>query len=154
MKFFKALFIMIAFTLVVTACKKESASNITYGKATLNGASEVPAVTTTALGTINYSYDPGGKVLSYTISYAGLTGNPTNNSATGSGIYGTASAGAVTTTLLQSITFPAATNGVVSGSLVVDGFAIKESNLLAGLYYVNIKTAANTGGEIRAQLTF
>jgi hypothetical protein len=154
MKPLKALFIMSAFLFAFTACKKEPASTIMYGKATLSAVNEVPATTSTALGTVTYSYEPVSRILNYSITYAGLTGNPTNNATTGSGIYGPAFGGAVSTTILQPITFPANTNGLASGSLYVDGFAIKEADLLRGMYYLNIKTAANTNGEIRAQFSF
>jgi hypothetical protein len=154
MKPLKTLLIVMASVLIFASCKKESDPVIYYGKASLMGTNEVPAVTTTALGTINYSYDPVSRYLTYSLTYAGLTGNPTNNSTTGSGIYGPASAGAASSTLLLPITFPASTNGSASGTLYVDGFAIKEANLLSGLYYINIKTATNANGEIRAQITF
>jgi hypothetical protein len=145
---------MTAFLFAFAACKKEAESTILYGKATLSASNEVPATTSTALGTVNYNYNPVSRMLTYSLTYAGLTGNPTNNSTTGSGIYGPAFAGATSTTLLLPITFPANSNGAASGSLYVDGFAIKESDLLRGMYYINIKTAANANGEIRAQLTF
>jgi hypothetical protein len=51
--------------------------------------------------------------------------------------------------------FPAASSGNISGSFtVVNTTTLLESDLLAGKWYFNIHTAANTGGEIRGQVTF
>ena len=44
--------------------------------------------------------------------------------------------------------------GKFSGTVLADGFIIKEQDLLNGLYYMNIHTAANGGGEIRGQISF
>ena len=44
--------------------------------------------------------------------------------------------------------------GKVSGTMLADGVVVKEQDLLNGLYYMNIHTAANGGGEIRAQIEF
>ena len=52
-------------------------------------------------------------------------------------------------------------NGTISGTLFIDGVALKEADLLNGLYYMNLHTnGANPnggtygGGEIRAQIEF
>lgn len=37
---------------------------------------------------------------------------------------------------------------------MVDGSAIKEDSLMAGMYYFNIHTAKYPGGEIRGQIEF
>ena len=47
-----------------------------------------------------------------------------------------------------------ATSGSFTDSVKVDGSAIKEDSLLSGLYYINIHTPKNPGGEIRGQITF
>jgi hypothetical protein len=54
---------------------------------------------------------------------------------------------------LTGLNTPAATpadGGSIIGSVVLD--ANESSNLLAGLYYLNVTTALNTNGEIRGQL--
>jgi hypothetical protein len=39
--------------------------------------------------------------------------------------------------------------------LLVDGFVVTEDNLLAGIYYLTLRTAAYPAtGEIRAQIKF
>jgi len=62
-----------------------------------------------------------------------------------------ANAGVVTN--LGGLSFPSANpaaGGIIFGDLVLD--ASNTSNLLAGLFYVNIHTATNQSGEIRGQL--
>ena len=117
------------------------------GATTMSGSQEVPAVTTTASGTIRVTYSQRDKVLNYTITWIGLSGNPT-----GAHIHGLAEEG-VNAGILQTFNgFPAATFGSYSGTLLVDGVKIKEEYLLSGKYYVNIHTAANPGGQIRGQI--
>jgi len=113
----------------------------------MSGAQEVPAVTTGASGSINASYNRLSRILSYKVSFSGLSGN-----ATAAHIHGTAEAGFIAGVLQSFSGFPAKTAGTYSGTLYVDGIKIKEAELLAGWYYVNIHTAANSGGEIRGQL--
>jgi hypothetical protein len=36
----------------------------------------------------------------------------------------------------------------------VDGVAVREEDLLNGMYYINIHTATYPGGEIRGQIVF
>ena len=50
--------------------------------------------------------------------------------------------------------FTFAKSGSLSASLFVDGVAIKEADLLNGMYYLNIHTATYPGGEIRGQIVF
>ena len=46
-------------------------------KVTLNGAQQVPPVQTPATGTAELTYDPGTRVLTWTLSYSGLSGPAT-----------------------------------------------------------------------------
>jgi CHRD domain len=44
--------------------------------------------------------------------------------------------------------------GTYTGTLIIDNTSIKEADLLAGKYYLNLHSKVNTGGELRAQLEF
>jgi hypothetical protein len=44
--------------------------------------------------------------------------------------------------------------GSYKGSMLVDDVVVKEQDLLNGVYYVNLHTAAFPGGEIRGQIRF
>ena len=136
---------------IIFSCGKSTEEtekeNIYYGRALpMTGAQETPPVTTSATGSIDANYNRLTKTLSYTVTFSGLSGN-----ATAAHIHGLGEVG-VKADPIQTFTFPAKTSGTYSGSLLVDGVKIVEEYLLAGRYYINIHTAANTQGEIRGQL--
>jgi hypothetical protein len=116
----------------------------------LNGDQEVPVKNTGATGTMDVTYNKAAKILSYTISWENLSGNPV-----GSHIHGLAPRG-VNAPIVHDFTalIPKTTSGTLSGSVSVDEEAIKEDELLDGQYYLNIHTPLNPGGEIRGQIEF
>ena len=115
-------------------------SNVVTFKGTLSGANEVPPKTTAGTGTFEATLNKDTYQLHYHIVYSGL-GGP----ATAGHFHGPAAA--------------AANAGVVlpfkSAASPIDGDATltpaQAADLLAGLWYVNVHTAANPGGEIRGQ---
>jgi len=128
----------------------------------LSGAQEVPANASAALGTMDVFYTRETRILSYTVNWTGLT-----DSVLLMHIHGLAPTG-YAAGVVQSIVatsnsiFPQKTSGKftfaktgkLSGTLLVDGVAVKEVDLLNGLYYMNIHTNTYTGGEIRGQIVF
>ena len=108
----------------------------------LSGASEIPAVDTTATGLGTLTLE--GSNLTYNISFSGLSGP-----ATAAHIHAPADA---TNNNVPAIFFTVAseTSGTISGtnSLTPDQLA----DILNGLAYVNVHTALNPGGEIRGQI--
>lgn len=157
------LFKLTAFSLLLSAavfgfssCEKseELKKNSQYEKTDIpmTGAQVVPVSASPAIGKLSVYYVKNTGIMSYKISWGGLTGNPT-----GIGVYGLAPVGyAVSpTTPVQTISTTGLTaNGSYSGNLTVDGVLVKEQDVLNGLYYVMIRTAANPAGEIRAQVKF
>lgn len=116
----------------------------------LSGSQEFPAKQTPAKGWADVSYNKTTHVLTFTLHWADLTGIPT-----GAHIHGTAARGSnagIKFDFFSSI--PKTTTGSYSSSVVVDGTSINETDLLNGLYYFNIHTPANPGGEIRGQIEF
>jgi CHRD domain len=111
-------------------------------KATLDGASEVPAVTTAGKGTADIDYDPASKKLSWKVTYTGLSGP-----ATAAHFHGPAGA---TDKAGVAVAIPNAGTSPVEGSATLTD--AQAADLTAGKYYVNIHTAANPGGEIRGQV--
>ncbi|WP_296446162.1 CHRD domain-containing protein [Rhodoferax sp. UBA5149] len=112
--------------------------------ASLSGASEVPANTSAATGSLDASLNKDTHVLSWTVTYAGLSG-PT----TGGHFHGPAMAGqnaGVVVPLGGSLASP------IKGMATLT--AAQESDLMAGKWYLNLHTAAHPGGEIRGQVTF
>lgn len=146
---------LFATLLTLNSCEKDAEAKkaVLFAKTEIpmTGAQVVPANASPALGKLDVTYIKGTKSLSYKFTWGGLTGNPT-----GIGIHGLAPIGyGASATPIQVIPITGLTaNSSYSGNLLVDGVAVKEENLLNGLYYVMIKTAANPNGEIRAQIIF
>ncbi len=110
--------------------------------ATLKGADEVPATDSKGTGTAKLKYDPKTMKLTYTLTYKGLTGDPT-----AAHFHGPADAGTN-----AGVELP-----ITVGKSPIKGEAtlndMQASDLAAGKWYVNIHTAANPKGEIRGQVT-
>lgn len=109
--------------------------------ATLNGAQEVPPNDKAGTGQAEVTFNKDTLALTYRITYAGLSGP-----ATGAHIHGPAAA-----TANAPVVVPFASPGSpIAGETRLN--ATQAGDLLAGLYYVNVHTAAHPGGEIRGQL--
>ncbi len=119
-----------------------SAASIDF-HATLDAKSEVPPTTSTGSGDLLATLDTGSKKLSYTLTFYGLTGPATAAHFHGPAAAG-ANAGVVVPIGAANPTSPA------SGSATLTDAQIKD--LEAGMWYVNVHTAANKGGEIRGQV--
>ncbi len=107
-------------------------------------------------------YSKETRTLSYTVNWSGLT-----DSVLLMHIHGLAPTGFAAGVVQNIVTasngiFPQKTSGKytyaktgkLSGTLLVDGLAVKEEDLLNGQYYMNIHTSVYTGGEIRGQIWF
>jgi hypothetical protein len=108
-------------------------------KATLNGASEVPPVTSTATGSATVTADTATKKVTWSVTYTGLTPAAAH-------IHCGAAAGANAGVAVPLTAGPSPMAG--SGTMTEAQLA----DLAGGKCYVNIHTAANKGGEIRGQL--
>jgi hypothetical protein len=113
----------------------------------LDGAQETPAVVTPATGTASLTYDDVTNVLSWTISYSGLVGTTTNAHFHGPAAVGVGPAG-----VQLAIPF---TSGVTAATMIGSGAlsATQETQLLSGLWYINVHSSFRPGGEIRGQVT-
>src|SRR4051812_16555585 len=73
------------FIFLISSCKKDNNNNTTpppqdvvyHINATLSGANEVPANSTTGSGTVTGTYDSTTRLLTYTATWSGLTGAAT-----------------------------------------------------------------------------
>jgi hypothetical protein len=139
-----------ALCFTLTACDKDDDDDqqkTTYTlSATANGAQEVPAVTTTATGTVSGTYNSGTNALSYTVTWTGLSGAPTLMH-----FHGPALAGEIASPAVTITGFPATASGTYSGSATLT--EAQEADLLAGKWYWNAHTAINGSGEIRGQVS-
>lgn len=124
----------------------------------LSGAQEPPpANTSTALGKMDVFYSKDLRTLTFSVEWSGLTGPVTSMHIHGlaptgysSGIVQTLSTSAIVKCATSSTT----ACGRYAGTMQVDGFVVKEEDLLNGMYYVNLHTTAFSGGEIRGQIRF
>lgn len=104
----------------------------------LSGANEVPAVTTSGSGVATVTYDPATKMLTWSVTYDGLSGD-----ATGAHFHGPAEPGANAGVVVP---MDHAAKPIAGSATLTDEQA---GQFTAGLWYINIHTAANRGGEIR-----
>ncbi len=113
--------------------------------ARLNGANEVPANSTTGYGYGRVVLNAAETQISVSVYWNGLTGN-----ATAGHIHGPSAPNAT-----GPVIFNLAPSASASGSVVNSTFAVtpaQVADMKAGLWYFNIHTAANPGGEIRGQI--
>ena len=111
-------------------------------KADLKASSEVPAVDSKGTGTLQATYDPASKKLSYTVNYKDLTGP-----ATAAHFHGPADAktnAGIVVPVNGAVTSP------IKGEATLTDAQAKD--LADGKWYFNVHTAANKGGEIRGQV--
>jgi hypothetical protein len=139
-----------AATLLALVSRSEAAT--TKFTADLKPSNEVPPNQTTGSGSATATYDSATKALSWNGTYSGLSGP-----VTAAHIHGPAPAGqnaGVVFWISQkppapgepAPPFPSPFTGTAT---LTDAQA---SDLMSGLYYVNIHTKANPGGELRGQL--
>ena len=129
-------------TFFVISCDKDDPvppnPNVAF-TATINGASEVPANSSTASGSATANYNTDTKILTVTTTYSGVTATAGHIHKGAVGVSG-------------GVIFPF-TSLVSPINLTTPPLdAAQEADLMANLYYVNIHSAAYPGGEIRGQL--
>ena len=140
-KFFRASTVLaIALTAVTSSAFMARAEMMSY-KATLNGATEVPANDSKGTGMAEVGYDSATKTLKWTVTYSGLTGE-----ATAAHFHGPAEAGKN-----AGVAVPIAGKmSPMTGTMVLTD--AQAADLMAGKYYVNVHTAMHKDGEIRGQV--
>lgn len=111
-------------------------------KAELSGASEVPANTSPGTGALSGTFDTQTSMLTWTLTYSGLTGPVKAGH-----FHGPAEAGKNAGVALG---FTGSVESPIAGSATLS--AAQAQDLLAGKWYANLHTAANPGGEVRGQV--
>ena len=107
-------------------------------KAQLSGANEVPPNSSAASGQAEASLDTVTKVLTWTVTYSGLTGPAIGAHLHGPGEH-SKNAGIVIP--FNFVASPIKGNATLSDTQTAD--------VVAGRWYVNVHTSAHPGGEIR-----
>ena len=110
--------------------------------AVLNAAAEVPANDSKGTGALTATYDTASKKLTYSVTYAGLSGP-----AALAHFHGPADAktnAGVVVPVKEMSASPLKGEATLTDTQAAD--------LQAGKWYFNVHTAANKGGEIRGQV--
>ncbi|MGA7787242.1 MAG: CHRD domain-containing protein [Xanthobacteraceae bacterium] len=114
-------------------------------KADLKGSTEVPPNTTTGTGSVTASYDPSTMELTWSGTFAGLTGP-----AMAAHFHGPAEAGKNAGVQIWISEKGKPIESPIKGSAKLT--PAQAADLMNGQWYVNIHTKANPGGELRGQL--
>ncbi len=137
---------------IVTACTAAFAAWAAVSKAApesfkvaLTGAQQVPPVETSGTGTADLTYDPATRVVTWNISYSGLSAP-----ATMAHFHGPAAAsknGPVTVWLSKKGSAP---ENPIKGEATLT--PEQAAQFTAGEWYINIHTSTHPAGEIRGQV--
>lgn len=135
---------VLAAALLLGACDMMSKMSDTRDlSGTLSAAQEVPSTTSTGSGSVDAHLNPSNNELRWTVTYTGLTGP-----VTAAHFHGPAMTG-------QNAGVAVPITGVLTNPIkgVVTLTSAQAEELLADRWYVNLHTAANPNGEVRAQVT-
>lgn len=133
-----SLFVLAA--VVLGTALPAAAAPMTF-KGSLTPQAEVPPTASTGTGSIEATYDPATKKLTWKGSYSGLTGPET-----AAHFHGPAAAGAN-----AGVVVPAdAKSSPFEGSATLT--EAQAAELTAGKWYFNVHTEKNKAGEIRGQM--
>lgn len=143
LRIFALSFVALVGSVLTIGCKDDDdpQSTTTNYTATMNGSNEVPSNSSTATGSATASYNSETKILTTTVTYTGLT-------VTAAHIH----KGAVGVSGNVIFPFTGALTSPINFTSAAALTAEQQSDLNAGLYYVNLHTAAFVNGEIRGQL--
>ena len=114
-------------------------------KVDLSGAQQVPPVQTGATGKADLTYDPATRVLTWNVSYSGLSGP-----ATMAHFHGPAMQGKNGPPVIWLSEKGAAVSDPINGQATLT--PEQSQQMTAGVWYINVHTQANPGGEIRGQV--
>jgi CHRD domain len=139
--------------IVVAACsaglvgllRPAKAAPLTF-KVDMNGAQQVPPVQTGATGTADLTYDPATRMLTWTVTYAGLSGP-----ATMAHLHGPAAQGKNAPPAIWLSEKGAAVSSPIKGQATLTPEQAQQ--MMGGEWYINVHTQANPNGEIRGQVT-
>ena len=158
---FACIFFMATALLITSCVKDQDESKFYVVNAPLSASQTIPASNATSGGAIDATYDRRSKTFSYKVTWVNLM-----DTATTLHVHGLADSGALAIApypngIIQTFTRtstpalpPTKATGSFSASLYIDGVLLKEEDLLAGKYYIDLHTKAKPAGELRGQIRF
>lgn len=147
-----SLFSTLAFASVLffTSCTKDDTAStaITFSlSGSASGSQAVPASSNqNGSGNFTGTYNSSTKVMTYTTSWANLSGAPVSG-----GLFAGATGQVGSSISAWTLGTGLSTSGSFSATTTLN--ADQEANLLAGKAYWALSTTANASGEIRGQIT-
>ncbi len=141
----KIIITSILFLSVCLFIQKDSFATVYTIHINMRGSFEVPPNASTAVGALDGTYDDVTNTLDFNLSYNGLT-----TGATAAHFHGPAPAGVNAGVQIGFAGFPAGVSGGYANTYILT--AVQETQLIGGLWYVNIHNSTFPGGEIRGQL--
>jgi len=146
-KMISASFLLVLFSVLFVACKKDEVSTMLSVSATLSGANEVPPITTTGTGTLTGTYDKGTKIITCIVTW-----KVDGTILTGMHLHGPASATENASVLIGFAGYSTSPSGTFTTTTRALTTA-EETDLLAGKWYLNVHSDRARSGEIRGQLS-
>ena len=134
---------LVAASLLLGACTAplNPDTNKVAFRGKLSASEEVPPGTSTGTGTLKATFDTQSNLLNWSVTYTGLTGPVVAGHFHGPALLGQ-NAGV-------ALGFSGSLDSPIKGSATLT--PAQAADFMAGKWYVNLHTAANKGGEIRAQ---
>lgn len=134
----------LAFLFALIGARAASADPISF-KVSLTGAQGVPAVETNGSGTAALTYDPATRVVSWNISYGGLSSQTTM-----AHFHGPAKQGQNAGPVIWLSTEGSEPPNPMTGTATLTPEQAQQFS--AGAWYVNVHTKSHPAGEIRGQV--
>lgn len=151
----KVIIAIAVFAAAFASCKKDKTTTpdlIKRTTATLSGAQEVPANSSTGTGTAQISYDPTAKTVTYTLTWQlGSSTATTANMHFHGAEDGTDAKSSPVTIGITG--FATGSSGTITST--TRALTDAEANqLLAGKWYLNVHSSTIPGGELRGNIKF
>ena len=134
--------LMLTAAVFLASCAMTQPSNTVKLGGKLAGSNQVPAVVSDGAGTAEVTLNKETNLLTWKVSYSGLSGP-----ARAAHFHGPATTAQSVGVILG---FTGSVESPIQGQATVT--AAQAADILAGKWYVNVHTAKNPGGEIRAQI--
>ncbi len=135
--------ILMTASLLLGACTtpvNPDATRVAF-RGTLSASEEVPPGTSTGTGSLKAIFDTQSNLLTWTVTYSGLTGPVVAGHFHGPALLGQ-NAGV-------ALGFSGSLESPIKGTATLT--PAQAADFMSGKWYVNLHTAANKGGEVRAQ---